>query len=114
MKNIGLRQKNIFIFAVLAAALLLSFQNCSSSLFMLGLSKPASAKEKTNFNDLLNDTEKEISDTKTVMKAETQFRDIDEVRKEERKPAAVNEPIEMTTGSDVHMQLIRKNTKKKK
>lgn len=116
MKPFSLKQKNIFIFAILTMTLLLSFQNCSSSLFMLGVSKPASAsgKEKTNFNDLLDNTEKEISNTKTLMKEKAQFRDIDEVAKEERIPAATNKPIEMTAGSDVQMQFVRKNTKKKK
>ena len=114
MKTMGSKQKNIFIFAVLTAALLVSFQNCSSSLFMLGVSKPASAKEKTNLNDLLDNTEQEISATKNVMKAKAQFRDLDEIGKEDRSPSATDEPIEMTSGSDVHMQMVRKNTKKHK
>lgn len=109
MKALAPNKNNIYIFAILAATLLLSFQNCSSSIFMIGTGQ--SVEAKTDFNAMIDESSNEVESTKKNMVHSNQLRDINSVEKNVSH-ARNDEPVEMLTGSDVKIKLILKNTKK--
>ena len=106
------RQQKNFLIATLLATLLLGFQNCSSSVYMLTTAKPVSAK--TDFNEILSETESQINETKNSLKNHNQFEATQEAMNREsrtvRNQTGVTES--MTTGSRGTLNFIRKVTKR--
>ncbi|MFZ3229217.1 MAG: hypothetical protein WA160_03345 [Pseudobdellovibrio sp.] len=68
MSMLNSKRNAVFIFAILMASIMFGFQNCSSSVFMLSNTQPVQAK--TDFNEIINNNEKEISKTKTNFRSD--------------------------------------------
>ena len=58
--NLNSNKNVILIFAGLMGLTLIAFQNCSSSLFVLGTAKPVDASQ---LSDMLKESEKEVKKT---------------------------------------------------
>lgn len=112
MKTETTRQQKSFLVAILLASLMMGFQNCSSSIYTLSVGKPSQAK--TDFNQMLTDSESEIDATKQQLKKNSQFEAERAIAaSEERTQAALTgSEVKMTTGTQVPLQFVRKVTKK--
>ena len=111
MKSIQHKHKTVIIFAVLVGTTLLFFQNCSSSVFMLGAAKQSNAK--TDFSEIINDSEKEISSTKDLVLGKDHV-DLDLKNADEADPSIAGlGDVEMRSDKDVRIKLVRKPAKAK-
>lgn len=66
------KQKMVLLFATLGVAVLFFFQNCSSGLYQIATSVSAEAKSskpRTDFDDLLRQSERELDHTQKAMKS---------------------------------------------
>lgn len=68
-KNFNPKRQSAFIFMFLFGILLIGFQNCSSSVYSIAVSRPA--KAQTDLSAMLNESEAEIAQTKVNLKNTT-------------------------------------------
>lgn len=112
MRALSSKHKMVLLFASLGMAVLFCFQNCSQGLYQLATStevEAKSSKSKTDFDDLLQQSERELDHTQKVMKSRNELN----VAAPEVGRYGSNGAI-TTKSKDMKIKLVRKPARKQK
>jgi len=96
---------------VLALVSLFTFQNCSRALFTLGTQTPSEAKSKTDFNELISNSDNEVRNTTDSMKTNDQLGQMSNDGPYLKKNGVVQSP---PANKDFRMKLVRVRSVKRK
>ena len=111
MPKLNFRHKNLVIFSVLALVSLFTFQNCGRALFTLGTQTPLEAKSKTDFNELISNSDNEVRSTTDSMKSNDQLSPMSNTGRYTKKNALVKTP---QPNKDFRMRLVRVRSARRK